>query len=265
MSYKIIDGHSHIYPEKIAQKATNSISTFYGIAMAEQTGSSDLLLKEEKEAGVERVLICSVATTKHQVRAINSFIYEETQKHPEYIGFMTLHPSMTKEEIVEEINWCKQRNFKGIKLHPDFQQFAIDSDMAQPIYEAAQGVFPILFHTGDKRYNFSHPLQLVNVATKYPKLICIAAHFGGFSEWEKIKVYKGLENVYFDTSSSLSFMTPQDATKLIKFFGAEWFIFGVDFPMWNPTKELELFMKLELTENERKMILSENISRLLKL
>ena len=45
MNYKIIDGHSHIYPEKIAQKATNSISTFYGIAMADQSGSSDLLLK----------------------------------------------------------------------------------------------------------------------------------------------------------------------------------------------------------------------------
>ena len=78
-------------------------------------------------------------------------------------------------------------------------------------------------------------------------------------------LYKGLDNVYFDTCSSLPFITPQKAKELIDLLGVEKFFFGTDFPMWDAVGELERFNKIPLTEKEREMIFSKNLKKLLKI
>ena len=47
---KIIDAHAHIFPTKIAFKASESIGEFYGISMSSDA-SVDSLLKCEEELG----------------------------------------------------------------------------------------------------------------------------------------------------------------------------------------------------------------------
>ena len=44
---RIIDFHAHIYPDKIAEKATNATGGFYGITPA-CLGTSEALLREGK-------------------------------------------------------------------------------------------------------------------------------------------------------------------------------------------------------------------------
>lgn len=263
--YEIIDAHSHIYPDKIAEKASHSISEFYGITMNNQQGTVENLLKNGKEAGVSRFIVHSCATTVHQVHSINEFILKEMQKHKEFIGFITLHPDMERDAIASEISWSIDNGFKGIKLHPDFQKFFIDEDNARKIYDEAQKKLPILFHTGDKRFEYSKPARLARIAKEYPELTVIGAHFGGYSCWEQIECYKNLGNVYLDTSSSLKFLSKEEAKNIIDFFGAKWFFFGVDFPMWNHKEELERFLNLDLTEEQRQLILSKNIKRVLNI
>ena len=68
---EIIDAHAHIYPEKIAKKATDTIGVFYDIEMEMSAGTAENLIKEGKKAGVSRYVVHSVATTAHQVRSIN--------------------------------------------------------------------------------------------------------------------------------------------------------------------------------------------------
>lgn len=75
--------------------------------------------------------------------------------------------------------------------------------------------------------------------------------------------YKGLDNVYFDTSSTLAFLSEEDAKKIIDALGAERFLFGTDYPMWAPLGELKRFMRLCLTERERELILAKNAENLL--
>ena len=109
--YRIIDAHCHIYPQKIAAKAVNAIGNFYGIKMSED-GTAPSLIAEGEKVGVERYVVHSTATTVHQVRSINEYIYGEMQAHPEFIGFMTLHNEMTDEAIEEEVELA-QRIRKG--------------------------------------------------------------------------------------------------------------------------------------------------------
>ena len=89
--FEIMDAHTHIFPSKIAEKATVNIGHFYDIPMAEQ-GSAEQLLASGAQIGTKRYLVCSTATTSHQVTSINDFIAEECGKHPEFFGFGTLHP-----------------------------------------------------------------------------------------------------------------------------------------------------------------------------
>ena len=262
---EIIDAHAHIYPEKIAAKATDTIGVFYDIKMEMPAGTAERLIEEGSRAGVTRYVVHSVATTAHQVRSINEFIRRECEAHPEFIGFITLHQDLSEEEIVAEIDFALANNLKGIKLHPDFQKFNIDDPTAERFYSAAEGKLPILLHMGDDRYEYSKPARLAKMAEKYPKVNFIAAHFGGYRCWADAPIYKGLDNVYFDTCSSLPFIRAEKARELIDMFGAERFFFGTDFPMWDAEGELERFNRIPLTDSEREMILSGNIKKLLNI
>ena len=262
---QIINAHAHIYPEKIAQKATDTIGVFYDIKMEMPAGTAERLIEDGKKAGIDKFVVHSVATTAHQVRSINEFIKREVAEYPQFIGFMTLHQDLTEEEVKHEVEWAIENGFKGIKLHPDFQKFNIDDENAEKFYRCASGKLPILFHIGDDRFEYSKPERLVKMAKKYPDVNFIAAHFGGYRCWDDAVLYKGLKNVYFDTCSSLPFISAERAKELIDMLGADRFFFATDFPMWDSVGELERFNKIPLSEKERQMIFSENIKRLLNL
>ncbi len=262
---EIIDAHAHIYPNKIAEKATNAIGDFYDIKMEMPAGTPERLIEDGERAGITKFVVHSCATKAEQVRSINEFVKQEIDKHDNFIGFMTLHQNLTEEQIAEEVDWCIKNGFKGVKLHPDFQKFNIDGEDAKKIYRIVGDKLPILFHTGDDRYDFSKPYRLANVAKEFKNVNFIGAHFGGYRCWDEIDVYKGLNNVYYDTCSSLTFITTEKAKEIIDKLGAERFFFGTDFPMWDAVGEIERFNRIKLTEKERENILAKNIKKLLKI
>ncbi len=261
---RIIDAHAHIFPTKIAVKASESIGDFYGIPMSSDA-SIDSLLKGERELGSERVLVCSSALSPKQVVSINDFIYEQMQAHPELIGFAAMHRDM--EEFKEEIKRVKKMGMLGIKFHHDMQQIDIDDPKQYPIYEAMEEEgLALLLHMGDDRYDYSAPEKMVKVAKDFPKMTVIGAHFGGYRRWQDSIHNPRLDNVYYDTSSSLFMIDTKTAERFIDHFGPDRFFFGTDFPMWNPKKEFEdRFMKLNLSDEVRQMILYDNFARVFKL
>ena len=257
---KITDSHAHIFPQKIALKASGATGEFYGVEM-HHDGMAHTLSEKLHEAGISRALVCSPATTPHQVESINDFIAEKCKKYPEFFGVATLHPDT--EDSAKEIERIEALGLHGVKYHPDFQRFAIDDEKMFPTYSLLERKkIPVLFHTGDKRYDFSGPRRLIRVLEKFPDLKCIAAHFGGYSEWEHAWEYPKHKNLYFDTSSSLWVMKPDEALAFIDKFGAEQFMFGSDFPMWTPAEELSKFLNLGLTEEMNEQILCKTFETL---
>ncbi|MEG2428961.1 MAG: amidohydrolase family protein [Oscillospiraceae bacterium] len=254
---RIIDAHAHIFPSKIAEKAVDSIGHFYDIPM-QNAGISDELIKSGNTIGVEKYLVCSVATKPEQVLAINDFIFDECQKHKEFIGFATLHPNM--QNLEQEVERIISRGFYGIKLHPDFQEFNIDDEKAMEIYRLIEGKMFVLIHTGDERYNFSRPKRLAKVCEKFPNLKCIAAHFGGFRQWQEAYDVYNSQNIYMDTSSSLFEMDTDMSYKMLEKFGYDHFFFGTDFPMWSHVEELKRLKALNLPQNQLDAILYDNFN-----
>ncbi len=257
----IINAHAHIYPDKIAERAVGGIADFYNIDVR-FNGTLSNLLKDAEEAGVSRIIVQSVATVPEQVQSINNFIAASVAAYPDkLIGFGTMHPDYP--DIAGEIDRMISLGLRGIKIHNDFQRFNLDDERAFPIYEAAEGRLPILFHMGDTRYDFSAPERLLRVVQKFPKLTVIGAHFAGWSLWDRaVSVLEGT-GIYTDCSSSLYALSPEHAAKLIAKFGAARVLWGTDYPMWSSKEELERFDKIPLSEKEKSLILSENALRLL--
>lgn len=256
----IIDIHAHIFPGKIAEKAVSSIGRYYGVEMSRK-GTVEDLLESGGRINVRKYVVHSSATVVEQVRPINDFIAEMQSAHPELIGFATLHPGLGN--VSAEVDRIIGLGLKGIKLHPEFQHFSIDDDDMMPIYEAVEGRLPVLMHMGDENVDSSSPARLSRVLTRFPRLVVIAAHFGGYRMWDLSCKYLIGRNVYMDTSSTLAFISTDHAADMIRKHGADKMLFGSDYPMWDHRGELERFMALDLTEEERKAILYGNAENLL--
>lgn len=262
---KLIDAHAHIFPDKIAVKASDSIGQFYGIDM-DSDASSTSLIEKEKEIGAERILVCSSALSGQQVESINDFIYEQCTRHPEFVGLAAMHKDYDNYE--EELDRVCKLGLHGVKFHNDMQRFDIDDAKMFPIYKAmADRKMIVLFHMGDDRYDYSAPKRMCRIAQEFEDLTIIGAHFGGYQRWEESFGIPRMENVYYDTSSSLPFMGKDMSMplRLIDRFGPEHFFFGSDFPMWSPKQELDRFMRLGLDEETNKMIMYDNFMRVFKL
>ena len=93
----------------------------------------------------------------------------------------------------------------------------------------------------------------------------IGAHFAGWSMWEDAtRQLAGRKNLYVDLSSSLYALSPETANELIHAYGTDKVLWGTDYPMWESESEMEYFNKIDLTDEERSMILYENAFNLLK-
>ena len=247
MPMRVADVHVHIYPNKIAQKATQSIGEFYNIPMAESDGTVARLQRRMQDAEIQRCVVHSVAVRPGTVHSINDFIAATCSEHPELVGFMTLHQDT--EDMAAEIERACNMGLRGIKLHPDTQQVNMDDDRLMRAYEIAEKRgLPLIIHCGDYRYDFSHPRRLRRILHEFPNLVVNAAHFGGWSVYDYALEFLEHERCYLDMSSSMRYIGPRRTRELVEAYGYDRILFGSDFPMWTPTDELRVFTSLDFGE-----------------
>ena len=255
-TYFGIDAHCHIYPQKIAALAVDHTNHFYNERSTGAGTVEDLLYAEQSD--LDFFVVQSVATTPKQVDSINRFIAQEVSLHPDkLIGLGTMHPDSTDMEL--QLDQAMALGLKGIKLHPDMQQFPINDPRCYPLYAMCQerGLV-LLLHTGDKRYNFSNPEQLIPVLKDFPRLTVIGAHLGGWSIWDTAwKSLRDFPNLCVDCSSSFHYLTPEAAREAILAYGTHRVLFGTDYPMWHAKPEIDYLLGLGLSQQDYRQIFAE--------
>lgn len=258
---KIVDFHTHIYPDSLAYKATRATCDFYGLD-TDQTGTVDALLSKGREAGIDRFVLLPVAVHPHGVRHVNAFIVRQVREHPECDGFGTVHPDM--EDMAGELDYIRAEGLLGVKLHPDMQEVQPDDERLFPLYEQlSTWGLPVFVHCGDEHRDFSHPRHLRRVIDRFPDLTVIAAHLGGWSKWDEAVEYLADTDCMVDISSCMMFLPPDKVVEYVRAFGAHRVLFGTDFPIWDATKEVRNLMSLPLTDDEREQIFFGNAQRIL--
>lgn len=262
-NYRIIDSHCHIYPDKIAARAVESISRFYDGMPLKWDGTCDTLVRTGNEAGISHFIVQSVATTPEHVHSINRFIAESVAKSGGCMtGLGSMHPD--SPDYAADLDELQALGLRGVKLHPDIQRFEMDDPRCMKIYELceARGL-PILMHTGDHRYDYSNPNRLIRVLREFPKLIIIGAHMGGWSVWdEAARTVAKFPNLYMDVSSSLYALSPAHAREIVEAYGVDHTLYGTDYPMWDQKDEIDRTLAMGFTEAEYERIFARNTEEL---
>ena len=68
-----------------------------------------------------------------------------------------------------------------------------------------------------------------------------------------------------DISSTLMFLDKKTAEGYINHYGAERLAFGTDYPVWNPQRETELFLSLDISDAQKEQIAWKTAQRFLEL
>ena len=205
----VIDIHTHAWPEKISQKARDSLESYYTVKCVGDPTTATLL--EFMDAnGIDVSVICAVASRPEQVVSINNWLFSINNERLKI--FASLHPEYSKWK--DELKRISE-NASGIKFQPSFQSFYADDESMFPIYEAIEKAgLPVLFHSGDELAPQleirATPGMLLKIKKKFPDLTMIAAHLGGFRQWEEVKSTLLGTDIYMDTSASFGFISDDE-------------------------------------------------------
>ncbi len=263
--YRVMDAHTHIYPERIAERAVDALGKFYDF-VPEGDGTYGDLLKQ----GADGFILLCVATNPGQVTKVNDYVAEkltEARRNGiEAHAFAGIHQDFADKTA--ELERCRRLGFEGVKIHPDIQGVHITDPRFCEVYEWLNDrKMAITFHVGDDRpeYPFSKPAEVLIIAEKYPDLRICASHMGGYKEDDRsCALLAGVPNVFVDISSSLWHMTPERAEYLVRLFGDDKVMFGTDYPVKRMEGELERFEKLRLPSSSLQKIFWDNAQRFLK-
>lgn len=272
----LIDFHTHIFPEKIAARSVDALIAGIrreqgedyrkGEALAFRPATLDGLLDSMVQSKVDMSICLPIATKPSQTAHIND--YAETVRSERALSFGTLHPADSDwERVLEDL---KARGFKGIKLHLQFQQYDIDSpEVIRILQKAEQLGLLVIFHAGADiglpPPIYTSPEKIRHALDSVSGENLIAAHLGGWMQWDDVERYLVGTPIFLDTAFILQFIPPEQCTRIIRNHGAEKILFGSDSPWENPADTLRFLQSLGLTDDEMALITHKNAQRLLGL
>ncbi len=261
--FPIIDMHVHVFPEKIALRAAENIRDYYSLPM-KGDGTFAKYLKLAENLNLKKIIISSAATKPQSVCVANDFIFKCLERDPRLMGMGSTHAAFDDQE--REFERIVEMGLCGIKLHCDFQGFAIDDERMDKAYRLAENYrLPVLFHMGDESSDLTTPMRLRRVMEKFPDLIIIAAHMGGYLQKEWSERYLVGQNVYFDVSEWENLMSAEELCDMIERHGREKVLFGCDYPLISPFDAALSFANCGLGSETLHMIFHKNAEKLFKI
>lgn len=275
----IIDFHTHVFPDSIADATLKALSTSGSVTPC-IGGTVSALLSSMDAAGVNKSVILPVNTRKGQFESITRFAEHINDTYDELISFGGIHPD--DDDIEEKLSYLKNRGFKGVKIHPDYTRTYInDERYIRIIAECHRQGLLVITHAGyDPSYTDVHcqpkmaldMLNKVNSISPYEEPFIIIAHLGGNRLLSDVERYLVGQNCYLDISCSFrdlgkfSDSSDEDIVRVIKNHGADRVLFATDSPWNDPKAYIDRVRSLNgLTDNEKELILGKNAERLLKL
>jgi predicted TIM-barrel fold metal-dependent hydrolase len=195
----------------------------------------------------------------------NSYMYDQAKLYPErLLPFATINPRDGKRGLMELKRCMLDLGMRGIKFHPWLQGFSpLESFMDDIARMAIEFDVPILFHDGTPPY--TSPLQIAQLAAKFPELKVVLGHAGLMDLWqEAIVAAKRHSNIYVCFSGGTPFSIYDKIIKQIDtsriVFGSD--VFGDDYVI---RLQLAKINNLSIDEETRRGILGENALGLLKM
>jgi predicted TIM-barrel fold metal-dependent hydrolase len=256
----IIDAHAHAFPDGIAERAIARLET--GNCKAQHDGTVSGLLKSMDRAGIDKAVLCSIATKPAQFEPILKWSLQIASDR--IIPLASLHPD--DPLIGEHMRAVAESGLKGIKIHPYYQGFDLGSDRALPLLEAAQAEnLVVVSHTGFDmafpRDRVADPDRILSVLKRLPALRFVATHFGAWEDWGEVSAKLVGKPIDMEMSLALEALTMEEARRMILAHSPECLLFGTDSPWSDAAESLRVLRALKLPSDILRKIESGNAAR----
>jgi predicted TIM-barrel fold metal-dependent hydrolase len=263
----IIDFHVHVFPDFLAAAAMSEV-TPGGIAPCFDGTLSGLRALLRQNA-INLAVVQPVATKPEQVHSINRW-HAKLQDWPEVKAFGALHPAMPLEAAETEIVFLREHGIRGVKMHPEYQEFNPDEDRLAPFYSLLEKHRMILLLHAGVDFKFADsvratPQRIAQVLKGFPQLTLVAAHLGGYQLWDEVGKHLAGKNLYLDTGFCLHEPATPQLLELIRAHGTQRVLFASDAPWGNQTQQIRNLQKMPLAPQEIQDIAGNNAYNLLGL
>lgn len=228
------------------------------------------LVQTAREVGIDRLLVSSLGNTGYihyptpdEMRDANDHVLESIARFPGVIDGWCYVTSEHITESLEEIRRCVADGpMIGIKLW--IARKASDPSLDAIVGAAERLKVPILQHafykTPGNLPDESNGADVAEMARRHPEARILMAHLYGVTE-RGVQDIAPYPNVYLDTSGS------DPEAGLLEYavatLGVERIVFGSDAPGRDFGIQLAKVIGADLSEEQRDLIQSENILRLL--
>lgn len=254
----VIDSHTHNYKDKDRNKEYTAKDLL--AAMDEAGIDYSMLISDGAVDGKTTDEVIKICRENPRLKAIGCVEYK----------------TLNDNQIQKLVDYLKSGKIHGVKLYPGYENFYPQDEKLFPLYEQCQKLEkPVIFHTGILMPGLPgllrqvHPLNIDDVANKFPDLKIIMAHFGNPWIVDATVVVTKNKNVYVDLSGyfevfesipaeSVKFFT-QDLMYLKGFVGSfKKCLFGTDWPLYSQKEYLEAVKQLPLTNEEKELVFWKN-------
>lgn len=206
------------------------------------------LLRIMDEYGIERSVVSALQ---------NTLTLEAVRRYPERIsGLVRVDPFDDEAgELIDKAmgDW----GFKGVKMNPLFDNFLPDSEIVDPVMEAAgRHHVPVLIHCGHPPWSL--PWSFERLADRFPDVKIVMAHMGhGHIVYINgaLDVAEDHGNIAVDTAGMTMHSKISEAVDRL---GEDRVMYGSDMPLGHPAWEIPKVKISGLSEGHLRRVLHDN-------
>ena len=266
----LIDFHTHLFPDAIAEKTIAHLSEKVGIPAYSDgslRGLNKQLLSVNAYMGVALPVLTRPESFDSVLRFVQSVNEGYKQNAHRVYSFAGIHPRC--EDIEGKMAQIKAQGFKGVKIHPDYQETfiddegyirilnsAIDEDLIVVTHSGFDVGYPQCTHCTPERAARALDMLKGNVKIVF-------AHFGACQMYEEAYQFLAGRNVYFDTAYVLKDLSKHTFFKMLDKHSADRILFASDSPWQDIQESLDALDALGLDTQTKEKILYKNALRLL--
>lgn len=236
---------------------------------------------EGVRAQVEKELVA-------RLRRHNDWLLTVSRENPRLVAGIGIQKLLTPEEMVEEVERGAAEGAKTVKLLPGMYRHYPNDRAFWPMFEKCQEIgMPVTSDSGtlgglspDGVY-YGEPTYFIDILESFPKLTLVMCHLASAFWDQRVEMAQNFPNLVFDMSGSFNHplgaegvrepiaardahraCAEEDAVRIIRKVGVERIMWGTDGPGIMARSRIEQVLRIDLTDEEKRMILAENAKRI---
>ena len=269
----VIDVHVHTFPDDMAARALEKLVAKADRAIAPVAdGTVTGLLDQMRAHAIDYAVVCPIATRPAQFDGIlaEALALRDGERGGEaarhLIPFASVHPA--DEARFAHLQQVAERGIRGIKIHPYYQPCVLDAPDMLEYFRCCRDLGLIVqCHCGfDIGFPFDpvcNPERIARVLYDVPGLRLIAAHLGGWRQWEESLVHLVGKDLYLDTSILAMNATEEAPQRVLREHPADRLLFATDWPWLSFGDGIDFVRSARLGAARERAVLGGNAAHLL--